>query len=141
MKTRDELRQKARECDTLAAYETWLLTLTPDERAEHFAAVLETMTELATAIAAALEPAMAALLKVADSMRLILEPYLPPKEPAAPIPTPEEFAATIRVIPGTSNHWGDAEHREADDAVCNLLRQLGYAEAASLIDDTDRWFS
>lgn len=59
----------------------------------------------------------------------------------ATTPTPEEFAATIAAIPGTGNCWDSGEHHDADDAVCALLRQLGYGAAVDLIESTHRWYS
>ncbi len=53
--------------------------------------------------------------------------------------TPEEFAAQMRNINRSLDVEG--KHGEADDLMCQLLRELGYAEGVVIFEAMDRWYA
>lgn len=63
----------------------------------------------------------------------------------AEIPTPEEFAAKMLAIAHEysedASELGDGGHRESDEAMCDLLRQLGYGKAVAIFESAGKWWS
>jgi hypothetical protein len=55
--------------------------------------------------------------------------------------TPEEAAAKMReIFSGTDYNIG-AAHLEADELLCQILRELGYGEAVQIFEDADKWYA
>lgn len=60
--------------------------------------------------------------------------------------TPEEFEQKMNDI-NTGNFYGtdqyDEEdtHRDMDNIMCNLLRDLGYGKGIDIFKDTPKWYS
>ena len=54
--------------------------------------------------------------------------------------TPEQFAADMREI---AKFDADPEgaHSMADDLLCKLLTELGYAEGVKVFEDMDKWYA
>jgi len=53
--------------------------------------------------------------------------------------TPEEAAQRMREI----NKNGDTEgaHCEADDLLCEILKELGFGEAVEIFENMDKWYA
>lgn len=59
----------------------------------------------------------------------------------APKPiSPGDFAEMMRLII-TSSDDTEESHRRADQALCALLRDLGYGEAVDVFENSNRWYA
>ena len=57
--------------------------------------------------------------------------------------TPKEFAQEMRNISLLSQDGGDNEiaHCDADDLLCQVLRELGYGEGVDIFEEMDKWYA
>ena len=61
--------------------------------------------------------------------------------------TPEGFAEAMEKLRAVAGTWlkpGDKvheSHREADDLMCEVLRQLGYEEGVAMFVEMQKWYS
>ena len=59
--------------------------------------------------------------------------------------TPDEFEAKMRAIYPEDNNiiWGDKEasHGNADDLLCEALKELGYGKGVEVFKDADKWYA
>ena len=58
--------------------------------------------------------------------------------------TPEEFKNEMQKISNQlgKNHCDEEiTHAEADDLMCNLLRELGYGEGVDVFEDMPKWYA
>lgn len=58
--------------------------------------------------------------------------------------TPEEFATQMRDLYEfhyVKNNDEELAHGYMDDAMCDLLRQLGYGEGVDIFIKTPKWYS
>ena len=53
--------------------------------------------------------------------------------------TPEELAQEMREIDKCI--WTEEKHIQADAALCETLRSLGYGEAVDIFDEMKKWYS
>ena len=53
--------------------------------------------------------------------------------------TPEEFASKMKECFAEGD--GEASHSDADDLLCNLLRELGYGEAIDIFEAAEKWYA
>lgn len=55
--------------------------------------------------------------------------------------TPQEFADRMRAI--FSEHAKDKEaaHSVADDLLCEVLREFGYAEGVEVFEEAEKWYA
>jgi hypothetical protein len=53
--------------------------------------------------------------------------------------TPQEFAEKMKAI----DEAGDIEvsHVKADELLCEVLRELGYAEGVKIFSEMDKWYA
>jgi hypothetical protein len=52
---------------------------------------------------------------------------------------PTEFLETMRRL--SANVDTEDRHSKMDDAMANLLRELGYGDAVDVIEGTERWYA
>ena len=61
--------------------------------------------------------------------------------------TPEEFEQKMNDIStgsfyGTDRMYDEEDmHRDMDNIMCNLLRDLGYGKGIDIFEDTPKWYS
>ena len=55
--------------------------------------------------------------------------------------TPEEFADRIRAIFQDVDHDVERAHGEADELLCDLLRELGYGDGVTIFENASKWYS
>jgi hypothetical protein len=52
--------------------------------------------------------------------------------------SPKEFADRMRACRSPDK---EVQHCDADDLMCEVLRQLGYAEGVEVFEDMDKWYA
>ena len=57
------------------------------------------------------------------------------------VPTPEEFGNTMDRIAREFEDDPEVAHGKADDAMCVLLRKLGYGVAVDLFEEMTKWYA
>ncbi len=56
--------------------------------------------------------------------------------------TPSDFAKEMAVIAHPGNGYDpEATHSQADDLLCEMLRQLGYGAGVIVFKDMDKWYA
>lgn len=53
--------------------------------------------------------------------------------------TPDEFACEMFAIADDSKREPEVAHSEADDLLCELLRELGYEKGVDIFDAMVKW--
>lgn len=51
--------------------------------------------------------------------------------------TPDEFAERMAAVPGDPEEG----HMEADNLMCELLRQLGYEKGVKIYESLGKWYA
>ena len=54
--------------------------------------------------------------------------------------TPQQFTEAMRSLLHRTSLEPEAAHLEADQLMCELLRQLGYGEGIDLFDGLQKWY-
>jgi len=55
--------------------------------------------------------------------------------------SPEKFKEEMLKIKASSEKDPEAAHGDADDLMCKVLRQLGYASGIDVFDNRTAWYS
>ena len=55
--------------------------------------------------------------------------------------TPEEFGAKMQKIHDDYQYDVEEVHSKMDDAMCDLLIELGYAKAVAIFDAENKWYA
>ncbi len=55
--------------------------------------------------------------------------------------TPEQFLEKVRQIAGDYDHDVEAMHSRLDEAMEDLLCELGYGEAVEYVQRLERWYA
>lgn len=60
--------------------------------------------------------------------------------------TPKEFEQKMNdintgIFYGTDQYDEEDMHRDMDNIMCNLLRDLGYGKGIDIFEDTPKWYS
>ena len=55
--------------------------------------------------------------------------------------TPEEFATRMMEIAADKNDDTEHAHAEADDLLCEALRELGYEEGVDIFEGMTKWYA
>ena len=55
--------------------------------------------------------------------------------------TPKEFAKEMQNICLLSHDDREIAHCDADDLLCQVLRELGYGEGVDIFEEMDKWYA
>ena len=55
--------------------------------------------------------------------------------------TPYDFWETMWKIKTDQDLYEETAHIDMDEAMCDLLRELGYGEGIDVFEDTPKWYA